>query len=422
MRQKRIISFLFFLPLLFSFVFGAGAAAEAAEIAEEAYGLVQSAEIEIPVFTEDSMKKFDIPDNEALRFVSSLKAGWNLGNTFDAYDDGNTSLGLKLETYWCGAKTTPELFRALKKAGFNLVRIPVSWHNHLIDSDYTVDPAWMARVKEVAQYAADEGLYFIINIHHDNQEKYFYPDSAHYEQTEKYLTAIWKQMAEAFADFDEHCILESMNEPRLVGSSFEWWLNESAEECRDAAECINSLNQLFVDLVRGSGGNNAARFLSVPGYCASPDGAVSRLFEIPYDPAENRLIIEVHAYTPYDYALNKDNKDSRFDLKKDSKKKSEIAGFMNRLYDRFISLGIPVLIDEFGALQKNTGDLQDRVNFTAFYVASASARGITCCWWDNHVFTGNGERFGIIDRKKIKWKYPDIALAILENCGFNREE
>ena len=365
------------------------------------------------------MKKFDIPDNEALRFVSSLKAGWNLGNTFDAYDDGNTSLGLKLETYWCGAKTTPELFRALKKAGFNLVRIPVSWHNHLIDSDYTVDPAWMARVKEVAQYAADEGLYFIINIHHDNQEKYFYPDSAHYEQTEKYLTAIWKQMAEAFADFDEHCILESMNEPRLVGTKYEWSWSNAVSDCRLSAKYINQLNQKFVDIVRGSGGNNATRYLAVPAYCASPWNAADQAFQLPEDIADNRIIVAAHAYTPYNFALNLQSKDRTFDIEKDQNKKGEIASFMNALYNRFIKNGIPVMMDEFGALDKD-GNLQDRVNFTSYYVASASARGITCVWWDNHGFTGDGERFGLIRRNTLEWVYPDIALAIQANCLYNR--
>ena len=104
------------------------------------YGLVQSADITIPVFSEENMKMFEIPDTEALRFTRNLKAGWNLGNTFDAYDNNNSSLGLRLESYWCGVKTPKELFRILKASGFNLVRIPVSWHNHLIDDNYTIDP------------------------------------------------------------------------------------------------------------------------------------------------------------------------------------------------------------------------------------------------------------------------------------------
>ena len=400
-------------------------AAVSYDVDETVSSLIQTEGIQIPVFKDEDMKQFEIPDSEALQFTRKLKAGWNLGNTFDAHDSGETVKGRDYETYWCGAKTSRELIHELKEAGFNLIRIPVSWHNHLIDENYTIDPVWLNRVKEVAQWVVEEDMYFIINIHHDNSLKYLYPDPAHYEQSEKYLSAIWSQLAEAFSDFDDHCIFESMNEPRLVGNQYEWWLNESSSDCRMAADCINQLNQKFVNIVRSAGGNNATRYLSVPGYCASPDGALSSLFKIPDDSADHRIIIEVHAYTPYNYALNLQNKDTRFDLEKDTSKKSEISSFMNRLYNKFIQYGIPVLIDEFGVLRKDPAgdDLQDRVNFTAFYTASASARGITCCWWDNHVFTGNAdsERFGIIDRVAIQWKYPDIALAMLQNCLYHRQ-
>lgn len=412
------------LTLVFSFcAFSGIAVSEAAlELDEnEVYGLVQSADIEIPVFTAENMKLFDIPDNEALRFAKELKAGWNLGNTFDAKDD-QTVPGRDYETYWCHAKTTKELIHAIKAAGFNLIRMPVSWHNHVSGDDYIIDQAWMDRVREVAQWIVDEDMYFIINIHHDNSINYLYPDSKHYEQSEKYVTAIWSQVAEAFADFDDHCIMESMNEPRLVdNTAFEWWLNQNATECQDAVDCINRLNQAFVDTVRAAGGNNATRYLLVPGYCASVDGATTYLFKLPQDTADNRIMIEVHAYTPYNYALNMNNPDHDFDLEKDQGKKSEIAKFMNKLFDKYIAKGIPVIIDEYGALQKTNDDLQGRVNFAAYYVASASTRGITCCWWDNHNFVGGGEKFGIIDRLTITWKQPDIALAILQNCLLNRE-
>ena len=416
--MRKIIALLAALAFLCSCF---GAFSEAAQVLEPDYGLVQSADITIPVFTEENLKKFDLPDSEALRFVRELKAGWNLGNTFDAFDGYTKRGSVQMETSWVGVKTSRELIHALKEAGFNLIRIPVSWHNHVIDDAYTVDPAWISRIHEVAEWVVDEGMYFILNVHHDNDERFFYPDSAHYEQSERYLTAIWKQMAEAFADFDDHCILESMNEPRLVGTNYEWYLSEAAPACKDAAQCINQLNQTFVDLVRASGGNNATRYLSVPGYCASPEGALSTLFKIPQDSAENRIIIEVHAYRPYNFALNNSSTDSSFDLDKDVGKKGDIAGFMNNLYNRYIVKGIPVIIDEYGALKKKDTDLQARVNLAAFYTASASTRGMTCCWWDNHVFMGTGEKFGIIDRRKVEWEYPDIALAILENCLFNRE-
>ena len=235
----------------------------------------------------------------------------------------------------------------------------------------------------------------------------------------QYLTSVWTQVANTFRDYDEHLILESMNEPRLVGTNFEWYWTGSDKTCQEAADCINRLNQLFVDTVRATGGGNAARYLAVPAYDASPYYAANAAFQLPEDTADNRIIVSAHAYTPYDFALNLTSSDRTFDLEKDSQKKSEIGQFLNELYKRFVSEGIPVIMDEYGAMEKS-GNLQDRVNFAAYYVASASARGITCCWWDNHVFQGTGERFGIFDRIKCEWVYPEIVQAIQANCLYQR--
>ena len=268
-------------------------------------------------------------------------------------------------------------------------------------------------------WALSEDMYVILNIHHDNEKGYLYPDSAHYEQSEKYVTAIWTQVAERFADCDEHVIFEAMNEPRLVGTEYEWQQAPEIPEIRDAMECINRLNRKFVETVRASGGFNPDRFLMIPGYCGGVGSVCADSFELP---ADDRLIVMVHAYTPYDFALNMNSADSRFDLKTDSRKKSEISAVMNALYERFISHGIPVIIDEFGALYKKEGELQSRVNYAAFFTAAASARGIPVVWWDNAGFSGSGEKFGLIDRNRVEWVYPDIAMALLANCRVNRAE
>lgn len=378
---------------------------------------VQTEGITIPVI--DDLKKFEIPDNDAMKLLKDMKCGWNLGNTFDAFN-GYTAhtRGTAMETSWVGAKTTKKLIAAIKEAGFNTIRMPVSWHNHVDEND-VIDPEWIDRVREVAGWALDLDMYVIVNTHHDNDVKYYYPDTVHYDRSEAYLSAIWTQMAEAFKDCDDHLILESMNEPRLVGTAYEWNWNSNVSECRLSAKYLNQLNQKFVDIVRASGGNNATRYLAVPAYSASPWYAVDQAFQLPEDTADNRIIVAAHAYTPYNFALNIQSKDRTFDIEKDQSKKGEIANFMNGLYNRFIQNGIPVMMDEFGALDKD-GNLQDRVNFTAYYVASASARGITCVWWDNHNFTGGGERFGLIRRTTLQWEYPDIALAIQANCLYNR--
>ena len=376
-------------------------------------------EITIPTVTE--MKKFDLPNNDAMAFLRNMKCGWNLGNTFDAHPDSNVTLhasGTDMETSWVHARTTKELITALHDAGFNTIRIPVSWHNHVDEKDI-IDQDWMDRVKEVVGWALDLDMYVILNTHHDNYEPFYYPDSAHYERSAAYLSSIWRQMADTFKDCDDHLILEALNEPRLRGNAqYEWSFNASAPECQDAAECINKLNQLFVDTVRAAGGNNATRYLAVTGYCASPWALTNDAFQLPKDSADNRIIVSAHAYTPYKFALSENMGDRAFSLD-ELGQKSEIGQFMNLLYDKFISKGVPVIIDEFGARDKS-GNTQDRVNFAAYYVASASARGMTCVWWDNHVFSGDGERFGIIDRNTMEWIYPEIAQAINANCLFNR--
>lgn len=376
--------------------------------------------IEVPVI--ENMKKFEIPDNEAMAFVKEMKTGWVLGNTFDAFNgETRASRGsVEMEKSWVQVKTTREVIAAVKEAGFNAIRIPVSWHNH-VDENNKIDPNWLARVREVTDWALEEGMFAIVNIHHDNYPDFFYPDEAHYESSAAYLSAVWQQMAECFADCDDHLILESMNEPRLTGNqSYEWYWAKGQAECMEAADCINRFNQLFVDTVRATGGNNATRYLAVPAYDANPYYTVDEAFQLPADTAENRIIVAAHAYTPYDFALNLNSNDTSFTLN-DNKKKAEISQFMTRLYDRFIAKGIPVLMDEYGALEKN-GNLQDRVNFAAYYVASASARNLTCFWWDNHVFQGSGERFGLLNRRTATWVYPEIVLAIQKNCLLHRTD
>lgn len=379
---------------------------------------VQTEGITVPVI--DNIKKFEIPDSEAMALLRDMKCGWNLGNTFDAFA-GYTShaSGTGMEKSWVGVTTSRKLIAAIKEAGFNTIRMPVSWHNH-VDESYVIDQEWLDRVRTVAGWALEEGMYVIVNTHHDNDVHYYYPDAAHYKQSAAYLSAVWSQMAQAFRDCDEHLILESMNEPRLVGTNYEWNWNNASTECRQAANYINQLNQLFVDTVRATGGYNATRYLAVPAYCAAPWNAADQAFQLPEDTADHRIIVSAHAYTPYNFALNLNSTDRTFDLEKDQNKKQEIASFMNSLYNRFIKYGIPVMMDEFGALDKS-GNIQDRVNFTAYYVASASARGITCVWWDNHAFSGSGERFGLIKRSSLEWVYPDIVLAIQYNCLYNRE-
>lgn len=372
------------------------------------------AQIVIPDF---SPKALEFESNEALDFIKDMKIGWNYGNAFDAYDCNWLSNDVDYESGWTNAKATPELFDTLKAAGFNTIRIPVSWHNHVSSApDYIINEAWLDRVNEVVDYCIDRDLYVIIDIHHDNNTQYLYPTSQYLDQSVTYVTAIWEQLSQRFMDYDNHLIFAGMNEPRMVGHNNEWWLNDS-EDCKDAVSCVNVLNQAFVDTVRASGGNNTSRYLICPGYDASPDGALNSGFVFPTDPAgdQNRIILSIHAYTPYNFALEMPGV-TEWSYKKSSDV-NNMTGFMNKIYNAYVSKGIPVIIDEFGALRKGD-NLQSRVEFAAYYVAAARCRGITCIWWDNSAIEGDGELFGIINRNTCEWLYPEIAEAMMRFADF----
>lgn len=361
----------------------------------------------------------DRNESEALGFVKDMKIGWNLGNTFDAIDCNWLSDEMQYESAWCGTVTTKEMIDALKEAGFRTIRIPVSWHNHLTDDNHTISEAWINRVQEVVDYAIDDDMYVIINIHHDFSKEYIYPSSEYLEQSKSYVTDIWEQIAERFKDYDEHLIMESLNEPRLVGTADEWQLDIKKEVCVDSVQCINELNQTFVEVVRASGGNNADRYLMAPGYAASLQGATNQYFVLPedIDGNQDKILVSVHAYTPYVFALQAPGESGSVDSFSMDRTAStkDIDYLMDELYEKYIQNGTGVVIGEFGARDKNN-NTQARTEFAAYYIEAARARGISCCWWDNNAFAGDGENFGLFNRQEITFSYPEILESLMAHC------
>lgn len=349
--------------------------------------------------TEEVVEEVVVEVSESVAFVSNLKLGWNLGNTLDA----TGGRGLDSERSWGQPKTTKELIDYVKSVGFTTIRIPVSWGRHTDKNNgYKIDEEWMNRVQEVVDYAVANDMYIILNAHHDNS--YYYPSDQKFNPSLMYMEAIWAQIAERFKDYDEKLIFESMNEPRLEGTDKEWWFAENDKEGVASIRVIMKLNQAFVDTVRATGGNNATRYLMVPSHAASVDTALNKVFEMPEDPA-NRMILSVHAYTPYDFAMNA-NGYSNWDGSK-----SYELNFMNRLNEKFIENGVGVIIGEFGTTNKD--NLQSRVNWSKEYTTKAAGYGISCILWDNGGTNVGEENFGMIDRKNLKVYFPEVLDALL---------
>ena len=354
-----------------------------------------------------------VPETDAFVFTRSIGLGWNLGNTFDATGGSWIRNEMDIETAWQKDKTAEALIDALCDAGFDTLRIPVSWHDH-VNAAFSISEQWLDRVKEVVDWAYSRGMHVIVNIHHDCDKKYYYPSRDCLENSIAYVTAIWMQVSRRFKDYDERLIFENLNEPRLKDTAYEWNSDERVPEVADAMECINMLNQIFVDTVRASGGCNADRYLMVSGYDASIQGATSARFVLPADSAENRLIISTHAYAPYSFALQASSESGSRSVwsVENAADRQELALTLEELYQKFITKGIPVVMGEFGSRDKG-GNLASRVDHAAFYVALCTARGIPCIWWDNNSFKGSGENFGLIRRSALKWEYPEIIQAMI---------
>lgn len=350
-------------------------------------------------------------DETAMEFVSHIKLGWNLGNTLESQSVGYSQTSVSgWETCWGNPLTTKAMIDYVKEQGFNCVRVPVSWGGKMDKSSYQIQKEWMDRVQEVVNYVIDDGMYCILNIHHDNDKAdypYFYPDNEHYTQSEKFVTSVWTQVADRFEAYDNHLIFETLNEPRLIGHTNEWWINPGSKDCTDAMENINKLNAAALDTIRKSGGNNEKRFVMMPTYSASPDAANLSGMKMPND---DHLIAEIHAYRPYKFALANDGTGvAKWNQATDA---GEIVSFMNDLKGKFISKGIPVIIDEFGAMNRNNED--DRAAWVKYYLETANSYGIPCVWWDNNAYSGEGENFGLINRGSLSVAYPKIMAAMVE--------
>lgn len=145
----------------------------------------------------------------AFEITEEMKIGWNLGNSLDATGGAGYS-GLDTEISWGNPKATQEMINTVKAKGFNTLRIPTTWYPHL-DGNNNIDPAWLARVHEVVDYAYKNDMYVILNVHHENWINRADLGTAYEEMSVK-LKAIWKQLAEEFKDYDQHLVFEGMNE------------------------------------------------------------------------------------------------------------------------------------------------------------------------------------------------------------------
>ena len=340
----------------------------------------------------------EMRDITAWELCSEMTIGWNLGNTLDAYSSGMGS-----ETAWGNPEASQEFINSVKEAGFNTIRIPVTYMGNIDDANgYKIDEAWLSRVQEVVDYAVEADMYIIMNIHHDgNNDNGSWIDVTADDQTaiQEKFAAVWEQIANKFKGYNEKLVFESMNEimePNIY----------SRPRKKTTYPNINALNQIFVETVRSTGANNEKRVLLVPGYntnieytCNSRYG-----FELPTDSAADKLAVSAHFYDPYDYALNEGNSEifkwgqyadsNVLDYGNEADVDNAVSAIKN-----FTDNKIPVIIGEYGCIDKShidpSADAYRR--YYLEYVTRAMKKvGAVPVYWDNGWSGDNG--FALFDR------------------------
>ncbi|MDE6092586.1 MAG: cellulase family glycosylhydrolase, partial [Ruminococcus sp.] len=330
-----------------------------------------------------------------------MKIGWNYGNSLDA-TSGTGHAGLETETAWGNPACTKETISAVKAKGFNTVRLPTTWYQHM-NEDGTIDAEWFARVREIIDWCYEEDMYVILNVHHEEWINRPDFDTA-YDEISAKLKNTWKQIATEFKDYDQHLIFEGMNEPRAAGQEYEWWLAPSAPK-EKLFEVVNKLNKDFVDTVRSiESPYQNTRLLSCPPYCASgSDINMMAALELPDDPY---VAASVHAYSPYNFCMG-DGDHSTFS----ETYATELEGILKNIRKTFIDNNIPVILGEFSA--SNYNNTEARCEWATTYVSLAKSYGFPCVLWDNDA-RGNSdqsEAHDYLNRDTNTW-YEDSGQVV----------
>ena len=338
--------------------------------------------------------------------VKHMGLGWNLGNTLDAnnqqYHDPTQAnywgqQDVSSETCWGQFTTKAELFAMMKDAGFGAIRVPVTWYNHM-DTDGKIDEAWMNRVSEVVDAIISQGLYCIINVHHDTGadrdgfKSWIKADPTNFASNEARYKKLWKQIAEKFRNYDQHLLFEAYNEMLDTQNSWNYAsFNTSGQYnatlASQAYSAINSYAQSFVDAVRATGGNNAQRNIIVNTYagCAGygAHGGTGTYYTHLLDPLKqmnkptgesNHLIFQVHIYP---------------DISNLTTAKTRIDQMISDLNTHLVSKNAPVIIGEWGTSNVDAGEgktdydirREQMFQFVDYFIKKTKENNIATFYW-----------------------------------------
>ena len=339
------------------------------------------------------------------RLPEQFQCGINLGNSLDCFEEQRPGK----ETSWGNQPISREMIHLVASSGFDMLRLPVTWDRHFDPDTGKVDDSWMARVKEVVSWGMDEGMTVILKTHHEF--RWLTPELSRLYDILPQYRRLWQHIAAAFSDCGDELLFQGTNEPNLMGGENCAWGSGNP----NVRASINAINHTFVRTVRETGGNNARRWLCIPGLAARPLPDCMKDMIMPKD---DRLIYTIHCYSPDRFVFSrKDEMDTPY---LDESCVLEIREMFENIKRYALPHGVPVMITEFGAVAKklpgtDEWNTRDRTVFVEAFLSCANSLDIPCLWWDNNYLGSGDEYFGLFDREKLTCRFPAIVKALTEN-------
>jgi endoglucanase len=318
----------------------------------------------------------------AQQVAGQITLGWNLGNTLEAQCG---------ETAWGNPTVSQAFVNSVKAAGFNAIRIPAAWDCHT--SNGTIDPNWIARVKQVVDYAYNQNMYVVLNIHWDGGWLEEHPLYSHQQAVNQKQTNYWTQIANYFKNYNERLLFAGTNE---VHANY----NEPTNEHITVQQ---SYNQTFVNAVRATGGNNSSRTLVVQTYNTSWEWGM-KYFSMPSDSIANRLMVEIHFYDPYDFTLNPNGPCLAWGSPNPQYsqcswgQESFVDSVFSQVRNKWVNNAIPVMIGEYGVATRANLHTASRQYWNEYINRSAKNNGIKTFYWDNGVQPSSTNGFALFNR------------------------
>jgi endoglucanase len=299
-----------------------------------------------------------------------MGTGVNIGNTLD-----NTK---SWETGWGNPRITKEYIESLKALGFSTVRVPVAWNTYARDGRIPADK--LARVGEVVDWITAAGMFCVVNIHWDggwidsgNKARFAATYATFSAEAERKYRSYWNQIASYFAGKNERLLFEALNEE----TNF-----EGTGSRAQAYATLARVNQLFIETVRTSGGNNAKRLLVITGYATDIAKTTSGDYVLPTDSTPHRLLISVHYYTPWAFAGM--DADAAGRKAQPTWGSADDVAELNRLFDvlqEFCTRNdLPAFIGEFGVTPRK--EAASRVRWMSAVAQAALSRKMVPVLWE----------------------------------------